>query len=98
MRTKVSRKEGGIRILTDCVLSVITLAELEVGIRRSARPAAQRKWQAAISFKQVEPEVLALEGTVDGQQIRGRFRRMDESRFPLLSRGFHWINEWPFDR
>ena len=27
----------------DCVLSVITLAELEVGIRRSARPAAQRK-------------------------------------------------------
>lgn len=28
---------------SDCVLSVITLAELEVGIRRSARPAAQRK-------------------------------------------------------
>ncbi len=27
----------------DCVLSVITVAELEVGIRRSARPAAQRK-------------------------------------------------------
>lgn len=28
---------------SDCVLSVITLAELEVGIRRSARPAVQRK-------------------------------------------------------
>jgi tRNA(fMet)-specific endonuclease VapC len=28
---------------SDCVLSVITVAELEVGIRRSARPAAQRK-------------------------------------------------------
>jgi tRNA(fMet)-specific endonuclease VapC len=27
----------------DCVLSVITVAELEVGIRRSARPAAQRR-------------------------------------------------------
>jgi tRNA(fMet)-specific endonuclease VapC len=26
-----------------CVLSVITLAELEVGVRRSVRPAAQRK-------------------------------------------------------
>ncbi|HEV8577724.1 MAG TPA: hypothetical protein VGX68_01480 [Thermoanaerobaculia bacterium] len=56
------------------------------------------EWKAAISFEQVEPEVLALEGTVDGKQIRGRFRRMDDSRFPLLSRGFHWINEWPFNR
>lgn len=28
---------------SDCVLSVITVAELEVGIRRSSRPAAQRK-------------------------------------------------------
>jgi hypothetical protein len=56
------------------------------------------EWKAAISFKQVAPDVLALEGTVDGKQIRGRFRRMDDSRFPLLSRGFHWINEWPFNR
>ncbi|HEX9945411.1 MAG TPA: type II toxin-antitoxin system VapC family toxin [Thermoanaerobaculia bacterium] len=29
--------------VSECVLSVITVAELEVGIRRSARPAAQRK-------------------------------------------------------
>jgi len=56
------------------------------------------EWQASISFRQVEPDVLALEGTVDGKQIRGRFRRMDDTRFPLLSHGFHWINEWPFNR
>jgi uncharacterized membrane protein YphA (DoxX/SURF4 family) len=56
------------------------------------------EWKAVISFKQVEPDVLALEGTVDGKQIRGRFRRMDDSRFPLVSRGFHWINEWPLNR
>ena len=54
------------------------------------------EWNAAISFKQVEPDVLALDGTVDGKQIRGRFRRL--SRFPLLSRGFRWINEWPHNR
>lgn len=54
--------------------------------------------EAAISFKQVGPDVLALEGTVNGKQIRGRFRRMDDSRFPLLNRGFHWINERPFNR
>ena len=56
------------------------------------------EWKAAISFKQVEPDLLALEGTVDGKQIRGRFRRMDDSRFPLISRGFRWINEQPFNR
>ena len=56
------------------------------------------EWKAAISFKQVGPDVLALEGTVNGKQIRGRFRRMAASRFPLLSRGFHWINEWPYNR
>jgi len=56
------------------------------------------EWKASISFQQVEPDVLALEGTVDGKPIRGRFRRLDNSRFPLLSRGFHWINERPFNR
>ncbi len=56
------------------------------------------EWKAAISFKLVEPDVLALEGTVDGKQTRGRFRRLDDSRFPLLSRGFHGILEWPLNR
>ena len=56
------------------------------------------EWNAAISFKRAGPDVLALEGTVNGKQIRGRFRRMDESRFLLISRGFHWINERPFNR
>ncbi len=54
--------------------------------------------EAAISFKRISPDVLALEGKVDGKQIRGRFRRMDDSRFPLISRGFRWINERPFNR
>lgn len=34
---------------SDCVLSVITVAELEVGIRRSARPAVQRKVVEALT-------------------------------------------------
>jgi hypothetical protein len=54
--------------------------------------------KAALSFEQVGPDVLALAATVDGKQVRGRFRRMDDSRFPLLSRGFHWTNERPFNR
>jgi hypothetical protein len=39
-----------------------------------------------------------LEGEVEGRRILGRYRRMDDSRFWLISRGFHWINEWPYNR
>lgn len=56
------------------------------------------EWKAAISFKRAGPDVLALKGTVNGNQIRGRYRRMDDSRFLLISRGFHWINERPLNR
>lgn len=41
---------------SDCVLSAITVAELEVGVRRSVRPAAQRK--AVDAFTEIF-EVLA---------------------------------------
>lgn len=37
--------------------------------------------------------MLAVEGTVNGKQNR----RMGDSEFLLISRGFHWINEWPFN-
>lgn len=41
---------------SECVLSVITVAELEVGIRRSARPAAQRQAvEAFTSFFEIVP-------------------------------------------
>ncbi len=56
------------------------------------------EWKAVVSFKQVAPDVLALEGTVNGEQIRGRYRRMDDSRFLLISRGFRWIIERPLNR
>jgi len=56
------------------------------------------EWKAAISFQRIGPDVLALEGTLDGKEIRGRFRRVDDSRFPLVSRSLHWINEWPLNR
>jgi len=56
------------------------------------------KWKAGLSYKLVGRNVLMLDGQVEGKQIRGRYRRMDDSRFRLISRGFHWINEWPYNR
>jgi hypothetical protein len=56
------------------------------------------KWKAALTYEQPEPAMLTLSGRLDGQQIRAKLRRTDDSRFLLRSRGFHWINEFPFSR
>jgi hypothetical protein len=55
-------------------------------------------WKAVLSYQEPEPGLLALEGTFDDRKVRAKLRRGDESRFLLLTRGFHWINEAPFNR
>jgi hypothetical protein len=56
------------------------------------------KWRSVLSYQQPRPDLLTVAGTIDGQKITARLHRIDESKFPLLSRGFHWISERPFSR
>lgn len=56
------------------------------------------KNRSLLTYSRPEPKLLILEGTVDGHKIRARLHRIDESRFLLVSRGFNWINEYPFNR
>ena len=56
------------------------------------------KWNATLHFQKTAPDVLAVRGMVDGQNIQARLKRVDASEFLLVSRGFHWINEFPFNR
>lgn len=56
------------------------------------------KWKSALSYKHAGPGLLALEGKFDGHQIRARLRRAEIPKFRLVDRGFHWINEYPFNR
>ena len=56
------------------------------------------KWKSALSFKHAGPGLLALEGTFDGHKMRARLRRIENPKFRLVDRGFHWINEYPFNR
>ncbi len=41
---------------------------------------------------------LTLEGRLRDDSIRARLRKIDTSKFLLINRGFHWINEFPFNR
>jgi len=51
-----------------------------------------------LAFKQPEPGLLILEGRYDGAKVSARLRRQDDNPPLLISRGFHWINEFPFNR
>jgi hypothetical protein len=57
-----------------------------------------KEWKATFTYRETEPDRLVLEGTFDGQAVRAELRRVDEARFLLVNRGFHWINEYPFNR
>lgn len=55
-------------------------------------------WNTVLTYEQVSPEVITLAGALNGSEITARLRRTEERKFLLTDRGFHWINEFPFNR
>ena len=47
---------------------------------------------------QPDPEHLVLETEIEGTSISIHLKHVDMSKFLLVNRGFHWINEFPFNR
>ena len=56
------------------------------------------KWKTTFSYAQPKPGLLTLEGTLDGRKILARLHQEKPPKFLLTTRGFHWINERPFNR
>ncbi len=50
------------------------------------------------AFEQPDAEHLVLDGEFDGRQIRLETHLFDTQRFLLVNRGFHWIQELPFNQ
>ena len=57
-----------------------------------------KNWKANFSFAQPAAGELLLDGLMDGQRIHAQLQLFDRNKFPLVSRGFHWISERPFNR
>lgn len=55
-------------------------------------------WNTVLTYEQVSHDVMTLAGALNGSEITARLRRNDERKFLLTDRGFHWINEFPFNR
>jgi len=55
-------------------------------------------WKSTLTYRRPETGRLLLEGTFDGKKVRAVLNRTDSPKFRLTTRGFHWINEYPFNR
>jgi len=65
-----------------------------VTLRRRADPG----WNTVLTYEQVSPEVVTLAGKLNGSEMTARLHRSEERKFLLTDRGFHWINEVPFNK
>lgn len=46
----------------------------------------------------IDDRHIRLSGDAGDQRISATLRRIDRDDFLLVNRGFHWINEFPFNR
>jgi hypothetical protein len=57
-----------------------------------------KNWKASFKYDRPAQDRLVLDGQMDGHQIEMQLTLLDRSKFLLINRGFHWINEFSFNR
>jgi hypothetical protein len=68
------------------------------GAKISLQKSQKAEDKTVLNYSRPEPDVLIIDGPWDGGTIHVKAHRMDTSKFLLTNRGFHWINELPFNR
>ena len=57
-----------------------------------------KHWRATLAFQRVGADRMIVEGNMDNHEMRAQLALFDRSKFLLVSRGFHWIEDYPFNR
>ena len=57
-----------------------------------------KNWKSVLTLDDSKADTLLLKGEYDGHQLAVKLVRENPSTFLLANRGFHWINEFPFNR
>jgi uncharacterized membrane protein YphA (DoxX/SURF4 family) len=74
-------------------------ATLSVGDRRLELSSSEdEKWAGAFLVDRPSPDRLVLDGDMDHHRMHLMLRLVDHTKFQLNSRGFHWVQEYPFNR
>lgn len=51
-----------------------------------------------LNYTLQKPGILTIKGKLMGDSVNISLKRFDEQQFLLTRRGFHWVNEYPFNR
>jgi len=74
--------------------ATLNMEERTMSLTRTTDPDGK----ARMTFERPDTDHLTIEGDIEGYHARARMVRLDESKFLLTSRGFHWVQEAPFNR
>jgi hypothetical protein len=57
-----------------------------------------KNWKANFYCQRVAKDQMTMDGNMDGHRIHAQLQLVDLNKFLFVSRGFHWIQEYPFNR
>ena len=57
-----------------------------------------KNWKADFVFQWPAPDRLILDGEMENRKVHMQLELVDIQKFLLTSRGFHWVQEYPFNR
>jgi uncharacterized membrane protein YphA (DoxX/SURF4 family) len=88
---------GNVRLMDDSRQRyLVALDERRHEVTFTPREHPEQK--AVFAYVLRQPGTLVLNGTLASRKVEVRLRADDLSKLLLTSRGFHWINEVPFNR
>lgn len=58
----------------------------------------KKSFPMTLQFTEQEGHLHSLEGKVDEAPVRMELKKLRKEEFPLMTRGFHWVNEFPFSQ
>ncbi|MGP0021440.1 MAG: DoxX family protein [Candidatus Sulfotelmatobacter sp.] len=59
---------------------------------------SDKNWKGNFTFQRLAGDRLILDGNMDSHKMHMQLQLVDRSKFVLVSRGFHWVQEYPFNR
>ena len=59
---------------------------------------SDKNWKARFTFQRPSQEQLLLDGEMDNHKVHMQLQLFDRKKLLLVSRGFHWIQEYPVNR
>jgi hypothetical protein len=62
------------------------------------KKSSDKNFKSNFTFQRPAPDQLILDGEMGDHKMRMQLHLVDRSKFLLVNRGFHWIQEYPFNR